>query len=168
MDVRRWSLALGCVVGVWTVGCQSEADEAAGRDAEGASDVGASDASSADAAVVDAFVCSCTDPVDGVCTVHPLNADDGWVLETLPDGTECERREGPFFCNNGCGAPGVADLWYDAVMERYVLFGVPPCVTDTEPDRWRHVRTSDDGTREAAEEAAIIERFIKAPECPVD
>lgn len=170
MNIQPLVFVAGCVVLLSSAGCQLDSDEAADAmavDALDRVDIGAVDAS-VDAEAPDAFVCSCTDPVDGVCTIHSLNADDGWVLETLPDGTECERLEGPFFCNNGCGAPGVADLWYDAVEGRYVLFGNPPCVTGTEPDRWRHVSTGGDGRGDAAEEAAVTQRFNAALECPPD
>ncbi len=166
MSVQRWLMAVGCVVGAWAVGCQSEADEAAARDAEGVDDVGASDASADDGAVVDAFVCSCTDPVDGVCTVDPRNADDGWVLDTIPDGTECRRREGPFFCNNGCGSPGTGQLWFDEQAQRYVHFFAWPCVTDGQRDHWRLVQVDND--TEPGEYTAVSQRFEAAPDCPFD
>lgn len=168
MSMQRFALLVACAGSLSSAGCQSDADEVTdsmAADVVHPGDVGVVDASD-DTAIPDASVCSCTDPVDGVCTVHPLNADDGWVFDTLADGTECRRREGPFFCNNGCGSPGQGQLWFNEDTQQYVHFFSWPCVTDSQRDHWRLVPPDSDG--HPGEYTAVVQRFDAAPDCAVE
>lgn len=122
---------------------EDEADPASSGDANdsapSASDAFAPDAlGDGDAATEDANVeCWCSDPVGGACDER-ASADTGTVVVQSNDGTSClEVGAGPFFCNNGCGAPGVNEMWFDGQEHRYVLFAQPPCATDLQ--RWRRV-----------------------------